>query len=195
MENLDDYNFKVFQSIPGEYVDQVDKLLKEIDSNHRIKNDASLSEESKEMYDSNKDAFKYILTLDKEKVVGLVILYKREIIFKDRKLILGGFGGVGTKSKYRGRGIANKMMEITRKLLQEESCDIAHIDVDMSNLSLLRLYGKIGFVPLGRQFTFIGRSGKRYYSNDGMLAPILSQKLFEEVMKDRHPFDIYGGNW
>lgn len=195
MNDLQGIDIKVFDSVPEQYVTQVDALLEEVQSNHRVRNENSLSEESKEMYDSKKDAFKYIIAFDQDIVAGLIILFKRGIIFKGKRLILGGFGGVGTKTEYRKRGIGSKMVGLARKVLEESSCDVAHIDVDMDNPSLLRLYGSIGFIPLGRPFTFLGKSGKKYSANNGMIAPILSKELFEEIINEDNSFDICGGNW
>lgn len=195
MNDLQSIDIKVFDSVPDQYVTQIDSLLEEVQSNHRISDSKSLSENSQEMYDSKKDVFKYIIALDRDIVVGLIILFKREITFKGKKLLLGGFGGVGTKTEYRNRGIGSKMVELARKMLEESRCDVAHIDVDMDNPSVLRLYGRIGFIPLRRPFTFLGKSGRKYSADNSMLAPIHSKELFEAILNDHNPFDIYGGNW
>src|SRR5688572_11836160 len=109
---MDQFEFKVFDKVPEELVQQVDKLLEEDGSNNRIQNTQSLKEYSKERYCSEGDRFKYIIVLDKDKVIGIIIILKREISFKGEKIVVGGISGVGTKEEYRGRGIATKMLNL-----------------------------------------------------------------------------------
>ncbi len=202
MEDVKKFDIKVFDLVPDYLIDQVDDLLEDNESNNRINDNRLLSNYSKERYSSKKDRIKYIVTLDKQsfpsdkqKVVGIVIVFKREIRFKDRLIQLGGIGGVGTKMEYRGKGIATNMLKVAKRLLEEVVCDVAYLDTDINDPVMLKLYGKIEFIILGRNHTYLGKSGKRYYENDGMIAPIKSQEIFSEIMDDNKPFNIGQGNW
>ncbi len=61
--------------------------------------------------------------------------------------------------------------------------------------AILRLYGRVGFLPLGKPYTYLGKSGKRYTENDGMVAQVKSKDIFDFITKDEEPFDIGNGNW
>jgi predicted acetyltransferase len=195
LKYMDEFKFKVFDEVPPELVEQVDKLLEEDGSNNRIQNTQSLKEYSKERYCSEGDRFKYIIVLDQNKVIGIILVLKREINFKGQKILVGGISGVGTKEEYRGQGIATKMLSMVGDILKEAGCDMAFLNTDIDDPVLVKIYQRIGFVLLGRSHTYTGRSGKRYFDNDGMIAPINSQEKFEEVLKDSKPFDLGHGVW
>lgn len=189
------FDFKVFDEIPEKLVEQVDRLLEADESNNRIKDTSTLSEYSKEHYCSAKDRFKYIVVLNSDQVVGIILFFKREIDFKGRKILVGGIGGVGTKTEYRGQGIATKMLSMVNRTLKEAGCVVGFLDTDFDNSMLIKIYSRIGFTALGRAFTYLGKSGKRHFSNEGMIAPINSQQIYDEVLKDKGPFDIGRGAW
>lgn len=109
--------------------------------------------------------------------------------------MLGGIGGVGTKTEYRGKGIATKMLDLVEGILKDAGCGIGFLDADINDPKLVKIYGRIGYVVLGRDTTFFGKSGKRYTTPDGMIAPINSQEIFQEVLSDNKPFDIGTGIW
>lgn len=188
-------SFKVFDRISENLIEQVDKLLEADGSNNRIKDTSSLSDYSKEHYCSADDQFKYIVVLNKDEVVGIILFFKREVNFKGQKILLGGIGGVGTKESYRGKGIATKMLSMAHGILKDAGCDIALLDTDLKDQMLVKIYNRIGFTVLGRAFTYLGKSGKRYFWDDGMIAPINSRQVFEEVLEDSEPFDIGRGAW
>ena len=193
MEN--NFRIKVFDEIPENIVGQVDRLLESNGSNNRISEDAPRANESRERFINKKDRIKYILTFDKDQVVGIIIIFKREIKFKGEKLIVGGIGAVGTKKEYRGKGIATKMLRIAREELEKATCDIATLGTDITDPVMVKMYGKIGFVPLGRNHVYLGMSGKSYTSNDLMIAPIKSKEKFQEVLTDKSPFNLGQGLW
>lgn len=143
-------------------------------------------------YHSEKDRIRYVFAFSDNEIVGRVIVLKRNIKFHGRKIILGGIGGVRTHISWRRKGIATLLLEKAISILKEEQCDIAFL---YTRKELFPLYEKVGFIPLNRQFTYIGRSGKRYLDWDGMIAQINSPYIFEEVLHDDQPFDIGGGNW
>lgn len=82
---MESFSFKVFDQIPEDLIEQVDKLLEADESNNRIRKTDSLSEYSKERYFTPQDRFKYILALNKDEVIGIILLFKREIEFEGKR--------------------------------------------------------------------------------------------------------------
>lgn len=152
-------------------------------------------EQEKEMidrYHSEKNKTSYILALHKKEIIGRVVVLKRIITLNNKQIVLGGIGGVRTHIKWRRKGIARALSKKALEILKDEKCDVAFL---CTRKEIFSLYEKLGFKPLDRQFTYTGRSGKVYFDWDGMLAPITSQSVFEEIMQDDKPFDLCGGNW
>lgn len=126
-------------------------------------------------------------------MIGSIGLYARSIIFLDKEILLGGIGGVCTHRNFRKRGIAKKMLEKSAKLLKDKNCDIALLATDINKLG--KLYESIGFVPLNRKFVVTGKSGKKYYDEGGMIAPVASMEKFNLVLNSQEVFNIQGQDW
>jgi len=60
---------------------------------------------------------------------------------------------------------------------------------------VIRLYGKIGFVTLGKPYTYTGKSGKRYTENNGMIASVKSKAKFNLIRKSKKILDLGASNW
>lgn len=195
MNISDRFDIHIFDSIPDHLVQDVDQLLEANESNNRIRDERHLSDYSKERFDNKKDRMKYIVTLDHQKVVGIIILLKREITFHGKRIVLGGIGGVGTKNEYRRQGIATAMLHRAKEQLEKAQCEIAFLCTDIHDPVMLKLYGSIGFVSLNRTHTYVGRSGKNYIADDAMIAPMHSQATCKEVLEDNRPFDIGMSTW
>jgi len=196
MQKSEAVEIKVFDMVPDILIAQVDQLLEKNGSNNRIKNEVSLSAWSKERFINKNDRFKYIVALIYNKVVGIIILWKRTIQYYGKPIIVGGLGGVGVQKEYRGRGIATSMLTHAKQTLDFSDSDVAFLGTDINDPQMLKIYGRIGFVPLKKAFTYIGKSGKHYKDpTAGMIAPIHSQKLYKEILKGVEPFHIGIGTW
>lgn len=57
------------------------------------------------------------------------------------------------------------------------------------------LYSRVGFVPLNKSYTFYGRSGRLHEKDNGMIAPLTSQEIFEEVQRKKGKLHLGNGNW
>ena len=156
---------------------------------------ATTEEARREMNDRfhGDDGIGYILAYAGADLVGAIKLSRRAVPFAGRTIQLGGLGGVATREDWRGRGVASATTAAAIDFLRQHDCDIAYLCTDTEKLG--PLYGKVGFVPLGRPHTYLGASGKRYTDNDGMIAPVNSPAIFEAVLTAREPFDIGRGNW
>lgn len=154
--------------------------------------------EKQEHYDrfcSQKDRIKFIIAFENKTVIGISIALKRIINFKNKKIILGGIGGVCVRPDKRRRGIATSLVKETVKELKEANCDIAYLCTNLKDEGMIKLYSQFGFVTLDRSHVYLGKSGKKYEDNDAMIAPINSVEIFQEVKEDLKPFNIGTGNW
>jgi len=79
--------------------------------------------------------------------------------------------------------------------LRQAACDVAYLCTDIHDPGMVALYGRSGFVPLGRLHTFLGAPGKRYVDDDAMLAPVCSPEIFQALLRQVTPLDIGRGNW
>ena len=157
---------------------------------------ASPEEDRRELNDrfcSDDDAVGYILARTGGALIGAIKLLQRAIPFGGRAIQLGGLGGVATRADWRGRGVASATTSAAMATLRQRGCDIAYLCTDIARLG--KLYGRVGFVPLGRAHTYLGASGTRYTDTDGMIAPVNSPEIFATVIEGKEPFDIGRGNW
>lgn len=156
---------------------------------------ATTEEARREMYDRfhGDDGIGYILAHAGNELIGAIKILRRAIPFAGRTIQLGGIGGVATRDDWRGRGVASATTAAAMAFLRQHECDIAYLCTDIAKLGVL--YGKVGFIPLGRPHTYVGASGTRYTDNDGMIAPVNSRELFDAVLAAQGPFDIGPGNW
>lgn len=141
------------------------------------------------------DAVRWIVAVDGGKVVGLAIAYRRVVRFAGWPMTLGGLGDVCVAPAYRRQGIALRLTRAALDELKWAGCDVAYLCARLDKPGLTELYGHAGFVRLTYGQTYLGASGRRYVDQDGMIAPVLSQKFFEAIMVQPEPFDIGQGNW
>ncbi len=177
----------VYEILPPEIKEEIKKLrIKEyVRSPKQI-------EEHEEKY-TGADNYKTIIGSENGKVAGRVKLYKRTIPFQNEAVVMGGIGGVWTKKANRRTGIATTLLKKAMEILTEDGCDVAFLNTYIKKLGAL--YGSVGFQALGHYYTFTGKSGKSYFEEDGMIAPVRSVDAFYKITKDKKPLDIGNGNW
>jgi len=135
----------------------------------------------------------WILAFERDQIIGRILLHKRNLTFDKKYIILGGIGGVCTRRDKRNQGIATEMIEQAIKILKEWDCDIAYLCAEIERTG--SLYGRAGFVPLSKPYSFYGRSGKLHEQNNGMIAPLNSREIFEEVLRSKEKLHLGPGNW
>lgn len=150
-------------------------------------------EENKDKFCSQKNQIGYLLALKNQKIIGILVLLKRRLIFNHQKLILGGFGGLCVVEAKRKQGIATALLKKGVARLKREGCDIAYLCTYIEKLG--NLYKPFDFVALNRQHAYLGKSGKRYIEDDAMVAPINSREKFQAVLSEKKIFNIGRGNW
>lgn len=134
-----------------------------------------------------------LIARENSEIVGGIKLFKKPIFFRKEALLLGGIGGVWVRSDMRRKGIATILVSEGMDLLKKEKCDIAYLCTTINVHG--PLYAKVGFVPLKKQHTYTGKSGKRYSDTDGMIAPVCSPKMVGKIINSMESFDIGEGNW
>jgi predicted N-acetyltransferase YhbS len=141
------------------------------------------------------DSIKWIVALDASEVVGLTVAYQRVVDLNGTPLSLGGIGDVCVDPAYRRQGLASRLVQEAMRALDAAGCDVAYLCAVLYKPHLTELYGRAGFVRIPQGHTFLGASGTRYTDHDGMVAPLRSRERFEEIVRQREPFDIGQGNW
>ena len=143
---------------------------------------------------SKRDVKSWILVFNKDKLLASLAVFKRKIKHNNNYILLGGVGGLRVRQDVRRQGIATKMMILAMQTLDDLNCDIAYLCANPSSFLAL-FYNKYGFVLLKKPYTFLGKSGKKYFERDGMIAPVNSPNIFQLIIKSQEPFDIGRGNW
>lgn len=149
--------------------------------------------EENDKFCSKKNHLGYLLAIEQETIIGGLIILKRNLLFKEKNLALGGFGGVCVQKDKQRKGVATLLLKRGIKILKDNHCNMAYLCTDINKLK--HLYGHVGFIALKRPHTYLGKSGKRYTENDAMIAPVNSLKKFKAVLLNKEPFDIGTGNW
>jgi len=134
----------------------------------------------------------WLLVFEGDQIIGGTKLYRRKVMFNNREVTLGGIGSVCTRIDKRNKGIATSMLKEAMKILKKWECDIAYL---CANIEMGSFYGQVGFVPLNKPYTYHGRSGKLYEGYKGMIAPLNSSSIFEEVLISKHKLHLGKGDW
>ncbi len=148
-----------------------------------------------EQYCSEHDRFAYLLAFESKNIVGGLTLLKRNITFDNTPIVLGGIGGFWVKKSKQRKGIGTLLMRKAMDTLKNAGCNIIYLQIEDQRLS--NYYSRFGFHLLKRKHTFIGRSGKRYFQKNGMVAsptPI-STLLLMKIVYNKKSLDIGKGNW
>lgn len=181
---------KVYSKLPSDLARRVKQFGLENFYTEEERTPEHLAEEEDKFF-SEPEA--WLLVFEEDKLTGRLLLHKRKIAFANKEVTLGGIGGVCTRRDRRRQGLATKMLKKAVRILKNWGCDIAYLcaNIDKSG----SLYSKTGFVPLNRPYTYYGRSGKLYEENNGMIAPLASPGLFEEILNSEQKLNLGKGNW
>lgn len=134
-----------------------------------------------------------VLASDDDRLVGGLKLFVRTCKLESMSYQLGGIGGVFTLREYQRQGVALLMLAKAMLALDELKADVAYLCTVVGRLE--KLYWPFGFRHLKQGHTFLGKSGKRYTEDDGMLAMVHSLEIYQQLMNSNDPVDIGVGNW
>lgn len=181
------YKIRFYRKLTIKHKADFDRLIKELFVWHES---GRKHWEEADKFCSKRNEIGFVLSFDADELIGAVVILKRRL---KNQLILGGIGGVCVKPRFRRQSVATKMLKIAMINLKKEKCDLVYLCTDVRKLK--NLYAAVGFTPLNRPHTFLGKSGKRYTEHDAMIAPVNSPEKFKAVLNDNKPFDIGRGNW
>lgn len=179
------YNFP----LEGELKKRVENLLSE---NFPVK-EPEIAKWSKNTHYSN--PVEYILYFDEDKLIGAQNIFLREIEFEGQKVLIGGLGGLCVNEAYRGKGIAQKLLSSAMEEMRKLNCDIGMLFTDVTNPRFQKLYGKFGFVVLGREYSLTDKNGQVQKDTSCMIAPINSEEKFNLILNSKQTPHIGAGEW
>lgn len=172
-----------------ELKERVENLLNE---NFPVKS-PEISEWSKNTHYSS--PVEYILYFDGEKLIGAQNIFLREIEFEGQKMLIGGLGELCVNEAYRGQGIAQKLLSTAMEKMRGLNCDIGMLFTDVTNPRFQKLYGKFGFVVLGREYSLTDRNGQVQKDTSCMIAPVNQEEKFNLILNSQEILHIGAGEW
>jgi predicted GNAT family N-acyltransferase len=177
------FETKLFCSLPRTFEIQINNLLKEgfpcgIDEDRYYS-----------------IPYAHVLALEKGKVIGVAKLFKRSIVFNGETIVVGGIGSVTTKQNRRRKGVATAVLRRSMEDFRMRKFDMAFLCANVHNSALIRLYGQVGFVPLGKPYTYRGRSCTEHVDHNGMVAPVIAMDMFKDVVSAEEHLNIGKGSW
>ena len=177
------FSTKLFYSLPKDFEFQASHLLKQGFS----------SGVDEDKYCSL--PYAHVLALERGSVIGVARLFSRCIVFDGELVFVGGFGSVTTRKNRRRLGVASALLQRGMEDFRLRLFDLAFLNSDVHNLTFVRLYGRVGFVALDKPYSCIGKSGRKYVSYDGMIAPVTSLGIYKRVLSSKSVLDIAFGSW
>jgi len=153
--------------------------------------DVSPTQEEEHFYAEN---FARILVYTNDFLVGHLKLFHRRTDYDNHDINLGGMGAVCVTSTYRGKGIATMMLKSGIEILKERKCDVICLNVDTAKQTH-KLYESVGFTMLHKNISFEDSHGEIKFDNGTMFLPLLSDNLYNLIMKGDHTFHYGKGYW
>jgi len=138
--------------------------------------------------------FATLVAMSDKTVIGTLSIFKREITFDRRNIVLGGIGAVCVLPRERRKGIGTLMVKKAMQYLKKQKCDIACLNVDTEK-KVYGIYEKVGFVMMNREISFENIYGKIIKEKGTMFAPINSKELFNFAMENSKTFHYGKGYW
>lgn len=139
--------------------------------------------------------YKHLLFYKNDKLISYLRMIKRETVFGGTNITIGGIGDVCTISKEREQGYALTLLKKAVEIFKEENIDIALLQTNVQKGE--KLYGAVGFVPLGKAYKYEDANRKVCESEaeDAMIAPIKNKEIFEKILVSKELLDIGDGDW
>ncbi len=127
-------------------------------------------------------------------LVGWAGVHVAEQTYNGKQIKLGGYG-ICTHPEFRKMGIATKIAGEAMKFLREKGCDIGFLSVNPTDNNSVKLHQKYGFVMLPHNFSWTNSKGEVKEDIGGMVAPIISERLFNFVLNSPDSFYVGNGYW
>lgn len=128
-------------------------------------------------------------------IIGQTELFEREVLFENRRILLGGIGGVCVAASERHQGVGGDMVKRGLAVLRRRGCHIACLSADLREHPDGGLYHRLGFRLMGRRVSFEDVHGRQRYDSDEMFSPVCSKETYDLVMSSGKTFHIGRGYW
>ena len=139
-------------------------------------------------------SFCRIFAYDSGMMVSMLRLIKRNIVFDNMDLTLGGLAGACVHSDLRRRGIGSKMMREGLQVLRDERVDVACLNADLSR-DADKFYETLGFTLMYRPISFEDVHGNLRYDTGTMFIPVCSEATYNHIMNSKNTFHYGRGYW
>jgi GNAT superfamily N-acetyltransferase len=139
--------------------------------------------------DFDRPSIARVLAYEDVALVGCAQVFRRFVDYRGSRIDLGGFGGVCTRADRRRQGIGTRVCLAAMSYLRERRCEIAFLAVGTST-GTHRFYEPFGFRLLARPFVYANSQGLLKQADGGMIAPLCSPDVYEQVMKGETAFAL-----
>lgn len=133
-----------------------------------------------------------LLLYENVDLVSYAAMLVREIEYRGQKVMLGGIGGVCTREDMRGKGFSTHVCTDALDFLRQAGCDVVFLS---ASPMARRLYEKLGFQALPAGFSWENIHGQIKTGTDGMLAPLCSPELADEIISGDTILHVGKGYW
>jgi predicted GNAT family N-acyltransferase len=138
--------------------------------------------------------FGYLFAMIGKEMISRVALFKREVVFANQTMLVGGIGGVCVTTLHRHHGVASSMLKRAILILKYEHCDVACLNVDLEK-NVYRLYEKLGFKLMSRDISFENVHGQIIREPGTMFIPLASPEKYNLIMNSTETFHYGRGYW
>jgi predicted acetyltransferase len=126
----------------------------------------------------------WIVGYKNNRIVGLFLVYDREIVFEGKQIKMAGVGGVVTRIDCRRTGV---MSQILRKFfadyVSKYKFDMAMLCTDIKKIG--KLYGRVGFVPLNRSYFYLDKNGVEGEETGGMILGLNNKSVVAKILSSK----------
>jgi len=179
---------KVFENISIKDKIVFDKFIDENWGEHFHEDEAG---RALEFFDTPKI---YVVGYKNNKVVGLFLIYDREIEFEGNKIKLAGLGGVVTRVDCRRQGIMSQILQkFFSQYVAKYKFDIAMLCTDIKKLG--KLYGRVGFVPINRSYFFMDKNGVEKEELGGMILGLNNKAVVAKILNSKTKLFVGNSNF
>jgi GNAT superfamily N-acetyltransferase len=140
--------------------------------------DQVTAEEVEEDFD--RPATACVLAYHQGSLIACAEVFKREVEYDGQAITLGGFAPC-TREDWRGQGIGTRVCKTAMDYLRQQGCDMAFLSVNIER-ETHPLYERLGFRMLPKPFIYANIRGELKESEGGIIVPLCSPKLFEQVL-------------
>ena len=140
------------------------------------------------------EPFAYLFAMIGDHAISRVALFKRDIVFSAKNIMVGGIGGVCVTGDHRHHGVASSMLKRALIILNKEKCDIACLNVNLEK-KVYRVYEKLGFKMMEREISFENSKGNIIREKGTMFIPLCPEEKYNLIMQSKEIFHYGKGYW